>query len=62
MVLKMGNNQKIDQGWEISGKDDILTVKGRQVFFIGNRIKKPWNDSSETRIRVKIVQGVQDKY
>ena len=40
MVQKIRNIQKSDQGWEITNKDDILTVEEKQISHIGNRTKK----------------------
>ena len=40
MVQKIGNNQKSDQGWKISGKYDIFTVEEKRISFIGNSVKR----------------------
>ena len=47
LVQKIGKNQKSDQGWEIIGKYDILTVGERKIALIGNKTKRifeitPW--------------------
>ena len=34
MVQKIGNNQKTDQSWENSEKDDILTVEEKRIALI----------------------------
>ena len=39
MVQKIGKNQKIYQGWEISGKDGILTYEDKQMPFTVNNAK-----------------------
>ena len=39
MIQKFGNNKKIDQGWEISCKDDILTDEDKRITLIGNKAK-----------------------
>ena len=40
LVHKIGKNQKSDQGWEIIGKYDILTVGERKIALIGNKTKR----------------------
>ena len=47
MVQKFVRTKKSDQGWKISGKDDIYTFEEQQVDLIGNNTKiifemTPW--------------------
>ena len=40
MVKKIGKNQKSDQGWEISEKDDILKVEEKKYPLLEIRLKE----------------------
>ena len=39
MVQKIGNNNKSDQGWEVSGKYYIITDKEKWISLIDNNNK-----------------------